>query len=398
MHSTTSPVYSTPYMSVQITILALFDRISTYHTLAPWLTGYYRAGWRTLFPESDGVSAPPRITYTDDPRWCLRTDKNEHLIIVRRFLKPPVVDLDLMERLRGRYRRIFFLNGNAGGGIHRPEILPYIDRFYNKAIFSDRSTYRRALYGAELFSQYYHDEFDIDDDPEILTPAIDATGIEKIHTHWNIGVGDFPRKRTPQRIGVALSRMPFGGPRLAVPVYHRKLVVEPSPISPPSPEDALFDVNARLGNPGYPTIAFHRQHLGQVLREASERNGWRVARDRVDPRRYRIEMERSLITFSPFGWGELCFRDFEAIRAGSLLIKPDMSHLETWPDVFVPGETYVPVRWDGADLEETVARYLEDRDERERIARNAHARLASELASLPRRSAGILRDLLHDPT
>lgn len=351
-----------------------------------------------MLQKTGGVQggSPPRITYTDDPQWCLRKDRNESLIIVRRFLKPPVVDLELMVRLRDRYRRIFFLNGNAGGGIHRPEILPYIDRFYNKAIFNDRSTYRGSLYGAELFSQYYHDEFGVDDEPEIITPAIDDAGIAKIHTHWNIGVGDFPRRQTLQRIGVALSRMPGGGPRLALPVYHRKRVVDPAPVRPPSPENALLDVNARLGNPGYPTIVFHRQHLGRILSDAAERNGWRVARDRVDPRRYRADMERSLTTFSPFGWGELCFRDFEAIRAGSLLIKPDMSHLETWPDIFIPGETYVPIRWDGSDLEDTIARYLEDRMERERIARNAHARLTTELSSLPRRSADVLRALLDD--
>ena len=30
---------------------------------------------------------------------------------------------------------------------------------------------------------------------------------------------------------------------------------------------------------------------------------------------------------SPFGWGEICYRDFEAIMCGNILVKPDMSHL-----------------------------------------------------------------------
>ena len=30
---------------------------------------------------------------------------------------------------------------------------------------------------------------------------------------------------------------------------------------------------------------------------------------------------------SPFGWGEICYRDFEAALNGMLLIKPDMNTL-----------------------------------------------------------------------
>ena len=30
---------------------------------------------------------------------------------------------------------------------------------------------------------------------------------------------------------------------------------------------------------------------------------------------------------SPFGFGEICYRDFEAMLNGACLIKPDVSHL-----------------------------------------------------------------------
>lgn len=63
---------------------------------------------------------------------------------------------------------------------------------------------------------------------------------------------------------------------------------------------------------------------------------------------------------SPFGYGEVCFRDFEAVLAGAVLIKPDMSHLETRPDIYRPWETYAPVKWDWSDLPEVVDRVLGD--------------------------------------
>src|SRR5690606_4778495 len=61
---------------------------------------------------------------------------------------------------------------------------------------------------------------------------------------------------------------------------------------------------------------------------------------RASAKRYFLELGLSKITLSPFGWGEVCFRDYEAIACGSLLVKPEMAHLETSPDIYIPGETY----------------------------------------------------------
>jgi spore maturation protein CgeB len=88
-------------------------------------------------------------------------------------------------------------------------------------------------------------------------------------------------------------------------------------------------------------------------------------------RAYLRELGASKLCFSPFGYGEVCWRDYEAVMCGSLLLKPDMSHVETDPDIFRAGETYVPLRWDFSDLEEKVRYYLARPHERARITRNA---------------------------
>jgi hypothetical protein len=93
----------------------------------------------------------------------------------------------------------------------------------------------------------------------------------------------------------------------------------------------------------------------------------------VGKRAYMRELAQSRICFSPFGYGEVCWRDYEAVFSGALLIKPDMSHMETNPDVFVANETYVPIRWDFDDLGDAVATYLANEARRLEIARNAYA-------------------------
>ena len=74
--------------------------------------------------------------------------------------------------------------------------------------------------------------------------------------------------------------------------------------------------------------------------------------NKVTRRRYFSELQASKFAVSPFGWGEVCIRDFEAILCRSVLIKPDMGHLETWPDVYRSGETYLSFSWDLSHFDE----------------------------------------------
>jgi len=78
-----------------------------------------------------------------------------------------------------------------------------------------------------------------------------------------------------------------------------------------------------------------------------------VATGEVLPRNeYLGELSQSKVSISPFGFGEICYRDFETFISGSLLIKPSVEHLITFPNLFIPNETYIPVSWDLCDFKE----------------------------------------------
>lgn len=100
-----------------------------------------------------------------------------------------------------------------------------------------------------------------------------------------------------------------------------------------------------------------------------------VCRGRVSRKAYFAELFKAKLCFSPFGYGEVCWRDFEAMFTGSLLLKPDMSHLDCYPEVFYPNETYVPLAWDLSDFEAKVDYYLTHENERLAITRNAFEQL-----------------------
>jgi hypothetical protein len=54
------------------------------------------------------------------------------------------------------------------------------------------------------------------------------------------------------------------------------------------------------------------------------------------------------------------YKDFETFISGALLLKPDMSHLETYPDLYQEDVTYVAHDWDLSDLDEQIERILAD--------------------------------------
>lgn len=87
---------------------------------------------------------------------------------------------------------------------------------------------------------------------------------------------------------------------------------------------------------------------------------------------YRNKMKRSKVCISPWGMGEICHRTFEAIRLGAIPIVPDSSHIETWPNIFIPYLYYIPCKYDFSDLEYILVEILNNYDEYKGIAKNAY--------------------------
>jgi len=122
--------------------------------------------------------------------------------------------------------------------------------------------------------------------------------------------------------------------------------------------------------------AFHRASCETILDEIVQRNSFTVSGKCRGPS-YDEKMARSKVCLSPHGLGEVCFRDFEAISQGAILVKPDMSHLETWPDIYQPWKTYVPVKWDWSDLESTLVEVIGNYKKYRGITDQAFAVLAN---------------------
>lgn len=112
----------------------------------------------------------------------------------------------------------------------------------------------------------------------------------------------------------------------------------------------------------------HRTKVWDILKNT---NGISYVLDKQVYDMYIDTLLRSKCTLSPFGMGEICFRDFEIIQYGSVMIKPDMSMVKTIPNIYIPYETYIPCKLDWSDLEDKIQWVMDNPIECKQITENA---------------------------
>ena len=96
-----------------------------------------------------------------------------------------------------------------------------------------------------------------------------------------------------------------------------------------------------------------------------------MRKDKLPYQEYINVLYNSKVAISPFGMGELCFRDFECIQFGTIIIKPSMSMVNTIPNIYESNDTYLSVMYDWSNLNETIDYVLSNFDTlNERINHN----------------------------
>jgi len=237
--------------------------------------------------------------------------------------------------------KIIFLDSYAPLDLRFAELTnPLIDVYVKKQLLRDRTQYGLSTIGDTNLANYYAKLYSLD-----LAP-----------TTFNIPNGFLDKLVLGSGFDASERILPVVNRSFTLPKHKRSI-----------------DLHARLGGAGEGWYGEMRTHANRAVQELS--GVTMLTGANIDHHRYIQEMKNSKICFSPFGFGEVCWRDYEAMMCGALLIKPDMSHVETHPHIFQPFKTYVPIEWDFSDLKDKVHYYLNNKKEREDIVSNAYALL-----------------------
>lgn len=247
----------------------------------------------------------------------------------------------------GSWPKLIIFDGDDDSGILWPALLDQADLYVKKHIFRDPAAYAQRFIGKSNLTTHVARTTGRSFAADIIPSAggLDPSALDKLHLGWNIALDD--------KIAALASHPPEAD--RPIDICSRAWV---------SPGNWLHGLRA-------PAVAALEQLEGRWAVE--------TPRGRVPQEDYDREMRSAKICVSPFGYGEICWRDFEAVMHGCLLVKPDTGHVRSQPDLFVAGETYLPVAWDYSDLEAVCAPMLADDDARIAMARRAQEKLLDAL-------------------
>jgi len=279
------------------------------------------------------------------------------LIIDSKFFKSWYADrlkemYEFFEHVANKTKIIFFDTTDSSGYL-LGDVLPYCDLYLKHQTYKDKNLYLNNYYGRRIYSDYFHRNFNITDNKvheEVSNDISSKNDIKKIKTGWNTGLSNY------SLMGEYYGKL-YKYTGIKFPFQSSIKFYDPKNFRPNS-------IHSRM-NTSYDkeSVAFQRKLLQSKL-------GHLVRYNKLSRYRYFQELKTTRLVISPFGLGEITLKDFEAFIAGATLIKPSMDHIETWPNFYIPNETYVPCKWDLNDLEGLLQDLLQDKNKALNIAIN----------------------------
>jgi hypothetical protein len=280
------------------------------------------------------------------------------LILVRRYhdgkRSNEKMKMELLA-LKKNFKKVVYFDDSAATSVILFNMFEYIDEYWKRSIFKNLDLYTKTLYGGHLFSDYYHDKHNINDGSEsFFNQTSNGADLTKLKVAWNIGIGAFPIGKNNilnreyakiRKLITGLSAIPSIIPvRGAIKVYINAMKSE-----------LEKDINIKQKKKsisGRFESGIYRNSIGQqrVIMQEKIKNKNIFLTGKIDRWSFTQEAFSVRGMLSPFGWGEVCYRDFEAAIGGAVLIKPDMSHVETWPNIFT-NNSYIPLSWDLNELD-----------------------------------------------
>ena len=152
---------------------------------------------------------------------------------------------------------------------------------------------------------------------------MDSKYLCKLRLSWNVGLGDLFAK------GKSLLLHPFS-------------IMKPEFINPYS---EIKNIDLHFRGSGWSPVAGYQRQKCKELVSGLKNISHPDVNTKVPYEEYVKEIKKAKMVLSPFGWGEICTRDFEAFAYGATLIKPSMEHSITYPNWYIPNETYIPLNW-----------------------------------------------------
>lgn len=273
--------------------------------------------------------------------------ESDVLIIDSKFYKNSWAKKDEVLReidsLRSKVNLLFWFDTGDSTGLLTESVFSCVDYYLKSQVLKNRSLYESEFYGGRLYTDYYYKNNNVVDCQPMYSSKVSPENIlSKLRNGWNYGLATGYCQKSPLLRHSLLNRrnsqMGKRSNNYQVPRTKRSVGV-------------FLRMNTIYQRE---TIAYQRKLTINILEKLGS------IHSTVSKRKYIKEMRSSKFVVSPFGWGEINIRDFECFVSGATLVKPDMSHLDTFPQYYIDGETYISINWSLNNLSDTLDLLLEN--------------------------------------
>ena len=301
------------------------------------------------------------LKYSDEVKLC------DVIIVESKFVRAKWKEnkneiFDFLTNLKTKNNKVFYYDLGDTTYSWGLEVLPYVDKLLKPFIFKDKNNYCVPLRGFNILTDYYLKKGIINSENHLSHKILPKKPIflEQKNKHLlnKIQVG-FNSTFANNGLNSNLWKYDYFNrfARRYFKIFSKMLNNDKIQdyISPTS--NRLQDVSCRISLNGYSGgVDFHRKQTAEILKKY-------VSTNKISRKKYFSEMNKSKVVVSPFGWGEINVpRDYEVALSGSILLKPDISHIDTWPNIFNK-DTVVQYKWDLSNLLETLEKILDNYDD-----------------------------------
>ncbi len=320
-----------------------------------FLTPIYRArrelndaGWTVRFRSSSSDMSGADLALVDSKYYARRWRTDKEAVVAE------------LQVLKDRHGLLVWHDCTDSSTTVIPPALEVVDRYLKSFLLVDRSQYLKPLGANRYHLDWYMKLGMIAEeaaDPFFLVS--NRTHLEKLRVGWNPGLAYYgPGWPLAQWLEARIKR----------PVYYERGIRVPEV----SADRRGISCRIGFGHDVQGVAEYRRLLVGHLAA--------RLTVGKLGNLAYQRELASTRVGISPFGLGEFALRDFEMLRAGMVLLKPDLSHMETFPELYEAGKTYVPFSWDFQDLNDQIEWGLNSPDALE-IARAGQSRYLHWAAS-----------------
>ncbi len=271
---------------------------------------------------------------------------------------------EIAENLSKKNKNLIWFDLTDSAGTTQFEVMPYVKRYIKGQLYKNKDLYKKNLFRNRYFSDFYQKKFRIERDIKFDFCKLDKSNEQKIILGWNLGnFFDILNYNNYEKF-FCLSKLVFLKSKKELFKYslrNREIV------------DKKFDIFFRLSNRKRnekKSIHFQRQYVEDFL---DKKYNVKIFKKRMSHKVYLNNLMNSKISVGCFGWGEICYREFEATRMGTAVVYPNIEYIETWPNIFVDGKTYKSYELDFSNLQESINFLLDNKSSRDEMVYNSQA-------------------------